>query len=184
MSALIETDGERIAASGRPPIGPIPTPSATLLRQALGRGAALTDRTARPGVLARGRGARRRGAHGEAVETFLTDERIAPSDIDRRRLSRPDGAAPAGAAADGADRRRRGAGGAARHRRWSTISAPPTLPPAGRARRSCRSSTARCVATVDRPHPVAVLNIGGVANVTFVDGGAIRSPATPARATR
>src|SRR4029079_5502790 len=27
------------------------------------------------------------------------------------------------------------------------------------------------VKTVTRPHPVAVLNIGGVANVTFVDGG-------------
>jgi anhydro-N-acetylmuramic acid kinase len=27
------------------------------------------------------------------------------------------------------------------------------------------------VETIDRPHPVAVLNIGGVANVTFVDGG-------------
>ncbi|OZA76467.1 MAG: hypothetical protein B7X77_05875 [Caulobacter sp. 39-67-4] len=24
---------------------------------------------------------------------------------------------------------------------------------------------------LDRPHPIAVLNIGGVANVTFVDGG-------------
>ena len=27
------------------------------------------------------------------------------------------------------------------------------------------------VGTIERPHPVAVLNIGGVANVTFIDGG-------------
>ena len=38
--------------------------------------------------------------------------------------------------------------------------------------------------TLDRPHPIAVLNIGGVANVTFIDGEPIRSPATPARAMR
>ena len=40
------------------------------------------------------------------------------------------------------------------------------------------------VETLNRPHPVAVLNIGGVANVTFVDGGPIRLLATPGRATR
>ena len=50
------------------------------------------------------------------------------------------------------------------------ISAPPTSRPAGRARRWCRCSIA-LARDLDRPHPVAVLNIGGVANVTFVDGG-------------
>ena len=48
---------------------------------------------------------------------------------------------------------------------------PPTSRPAGRARRWCRCSIARSCTRIDRPHPVAVLNIGGVANVTFVDGG-------------
>ena len=41
---------------------------------------------------------------------------------------------------------------------------------AGRARRWCRSITARWRATLARPHPIAVLNIGGVANVTYIDG--------------
>ena len=51
------------------------------------------------------------------------------------------------------------------------ISAPPTWRPAGRARRWCRSIIARWRARSPRPHPIAVLNLGGVANVTFVDGG-------------
>ena len=54
--------------------------------------------------------------------------------------------------------------------RWSTISAPPTSRRAGRARRWCRSFIARSRAMLERPHPVAVLNLGGVANVTFIDG--------------
>ncbi len=43
--------------------------------------------------------------------------------------------------------------------------------PAGRVRLSCRSITRRWRADLDRPHPIAVLNVGGVANVTFVNGG-------------
>ena len=85
----------------------------------------------------------------------------------RRRLPRPDRAAPAGGAAHRADRRRRGAGAPARHDRWFTISAPPTSPPAGRARRWCRCSISALARDLDRPHPIAVLNIGGVANVTY-----------------
>ena len=38
---------------------------------------------------------------------------------------------------------------------------------------------------LDRPHPVAVLNVGGVANVTFIGGiGRSATPAIPARAMR
>ena len=42
----------------------------------------------------------------------------------------------------------------------------------GRAGRAARAglSIARSRATLDRPHPIAVLNLGGVANVTFIDG--------------
>ena len=43
--------------------------------------------------------------------------------------------------------------------------------PAGRARRWCRYSIRRWRAISTRPHPIAVLNVGGVANVTYVDGG-------------
>ena len=37
---------------------------------------------------------------------------------------------------------------------------------------------------IERPHPVAVLNIGGVANVTFIGGRPTRMPATPVPAMR
>ena len=67
-----------------------------------------------------------------------------PGSADRpRRLSRPDGVPRAGAPADGADRRRRGAGASGSACRWSMISAPPTWRRAGRARRSSRSTTGR-----------------------------------------
>ena len=42
--------------------------------------------------------------------------------------------------------------------------------PAGRARRWFRSIIARWRSMIERPHPVAVLNVGGVANVTFIGG--------------
>ena len=44
-------------------------------------------------------------------------------------------------------------------------------PPAGRARRWCRCFTSALARDLAQPHPIAVLNLGGVANVTFVDGG-------------
>ena len=86
------------------------------------------------------------------------------------RVSRPDHPAPAEGAPDGPARRRRGARARASAFRWSTISAPPTSRPAGRARRWFRSITRRLRRRSTRPHPIAVLNLGGVANITFIDG--------------
>ena len=90
----------------------------------------------------------------------------------RGRLPRPDRPAPARPRLTGPDRRR-----ARRWRRgsafpWSTTSAPPMSPPAGRARRWCRSSIARWSAQLERALRSRVLNLGGVANVTFIDGDA------------
>ena len=51
------------------------------------------------------------------------------------------------------------------------ISAPPTSRPAGRARRSCRSTTARWRNRWKREGPISVVvNIGGVSNITYIDG--------------
>ena len=50
------------------------------------------------------------------------------------------------------------------------ISAPPTSPPAGRARRSCRSTIARWRRSLEREGPIVVVNIGGVSNITYIDG--------------
>ena len=55
--------------------------------------------------------------------------------------------------------------------RWPTTSAPPTLPPAGRARRWCRCSIARWRRASTGRGRSLVLNIGGVANVTWLGDG-------------
>jgi anhydro-N-acetylmuramic acid kinase len=166
---LIETDGETIAAFGPTFYRRYQDPERALLRQALAEGVALADRRDRPGVLAEAEALVTR-AHTEAVERFLECYNIAPGSVDvvgfhgQTVLHRPaarltvqigDGAALAAKlgrpvvydfrAADVA------AGG----------QGAPFVPVYHRA----------MVGTIDRPHPVAVLNIGGVANVTFVDGG-------------
>ena len=68
--ALIETDGERVAGFGPTDYRPYSDGEQTLLRQALVEGAALTDRTARPGVLAEADALVTR-VHAETVEAFL-----------------------------------------------------------------------------------------------------------------
>jgi anhydro-N-acetylmuramic acid kinase len=169
-AALIETDGERVARFG--PIGyrPYADGERDLLRRALAAATGLTDRAARPDVLGDAEALVTR-AHARAVDDFL-----AAHGIDRRDLAvvgfhgqtvlhRPehrltvqigDGEALARSigvpvvfdlrAADVA------AGG----------QGAPLVPVFHRA----------LVETLDRPRPVAVLNVGGVANVTYVDGAA------------
>ena len=127
-------------------------------------------RPTRPGVLAEAEAlvTRRPCRGGRDVPGGATA--LSASDDRRDRLPRPDRAAPAGAPADGADRRRPRARARGSASRWSTIFAPPTSRRAGRARRWCRCFIARWRAGSIAPRPVAVLNIGGVANVTFIDG--------------
>ena len=167
--ALIDTDGERIAQFGPTGYRPYSDAEQALLRQALREGAALTDRTARPGVLAQADAFVTR-VHAETVEDFLATEGIDRSSVavvgfhGQTVLHKPaarltvqigDGAALAARlfmtvvhdfrAADVA------AGG----------QGAPLVP-------IYHQALAR---DLDRPHPIAVLNVGGVANVTFVDGG-------------
>jgi anhydro-N-acetylmuramic acid kinase len=73
--ALLETDGERIAVFGPTGYRPYGEDEQALLRLAPTRGAALSDRTGRPGVLAEAQ-AFVTHAHAEAVEKLLADERI------------------------------------------------------------------------------------------------------------
>ena len=168
--ALIETDGERIGAFGPTGYRPYSDDERALLRQALAEGAALTDRARAAGRAGGSRGLRHPCPcrDGRGLSRSRTHRQSRRRDC---RLSWPDRAAPAGSAADGADRRRRSAGARGSDCRWPMIFAPPMSPPAGRARRWCRCSIRRWRAILTRPHPIAVLNVGGVANVTFVDGG-------------
>ncbi|HWE79287.1 MAG TPA: anhydro-N-acetylmuramic acid kinase, partial [Pseudolabrys sp.] len=78
--ALLETDGDRIAAFGPTGYRPYTGAERALLRQALVAGAALTARDQRPGVLAEAE-AFVTAVHAEAVETFLRDTGFARADV-------------------------------------------------------------------------------------------------------
>lgn len=167
--ALIETDGERILGFG--PVGyrPYSDDERALLRQALADAVGLRDRAARPGALRQAEDFITR-AHGEAVETFLAAEAINPAGIavvgfhgqtvlhkpaDRLTVQIGDGAALA---------RRLGMPVAYDFRAADVAAGgqgAPLVP-------VFHQALAR---DLDRPHPMAVLNVGGVANVTFVNGG-------------
>jgi anhydro-N-acetylmuramic acid kinase len=167
--ALVETDGERVTALGPTGYCGYSEEERALLRQALAEGASLTDRRARPGILAAADDFVTR-AHAEAVETFLEEERIDRSAIaivgfhgqtvlhkppERLTVQIGDGAALARAlripvACDfrQADVAAGGQGA-------------PLVP-------VFHQAMARDLA---QPSPIAVLNIGGVANVSYVGDG-------------
>jgi anhydro-N-acetylmuramic acid kinase len=167
--ALIETDGKRVNSFGPSGYRAYSAGERGLLRQALAEAVNLSQREARPGVL---REAERAVtiAHAEAVAAFTAQHRIARESIDivgfhgQTVLHRPaqkmtvqigDGAALARAihvpvmhdfrAADVA------AGG----------QGAPFVPVYHRA----------LAQSLGRDGPLAVVNIGGVANITYIDGG-------------
>lgn len=166
--ALLKTDGERLGGFGPTGYRSYTDVERMLLREALTVATVLTDRDARPGLL---EDAERlvTQAHLEAVEGFLTRHGISRSDVDvigfhgQTVLHRPadhltiqigDGDALAKAlqlpvvfdlrAADVA------AGG----------QGAPLVPVYHRA----------LVRASNRSGPVVVLNIGGVANISYIDG--------------
>ena len=168
--ALVETDGARVTRLGPSALHLYRPAEEELLRRALDDARGLTDRAARPGVLAE---AERMSTalHAGAVRTFLDANGLDRAAVDvvgfhgqtvlhrpRQRLTVQlgDGAALAAAvgipvvydfrAADVA------AGG----------EGAPLVPAYHRA----------LAAALDRPRPLLVVNIGGVANVTFIDGDA------------
>jgi anhydro-N-acetylmuramic acid kinase len=166
--ALIETDGRRVRAFGPSGYRPYTDRERSLLRQALTEAVNLGQRDARPGVL---REAERAVtvAHAEAIAAFTAQNRIASGDVDivgfhgQTVLHRPeqkmtvqigDAAALAKAihipvmhdfrAADVA------AGG----------QGAPFVPVYHRA----------LAQSLDREGPMVVVNIGGVSNITYIDG--------------
>ncbi len=166
--ALIDTDGEVIAQFGATACRPYTKAERTLLRRATAAAANLTERTARPGIVADAEQLIN-DAHAEAVQAFLAANDLKAANVaavgfhGQTLLHRPergltlqigDGAALAAQlgipvvydfrAADVA------AGG----------QGAPLAPIYHRA----------LVHRLGREAPIAVLNIGGVANVTYIDG--------------
>jgi anhydro-N-acetylmuramic acid kinase len=168
--ALLETEGETRLAFGPSGFLPYDDADRAKLRAALAEATRLSDRTARPGPL---REAERivTERHAEAVEAFCHDNGIDPASIDvigfhgqtvlhrpERRLTVQIGDGEALAARLGID--------VAFDFRAADVAAggqgAPLVPVYHRA----------LVASAGLGGPVAVINIGGVANITFVDGDA------------
>jgi anhydro-N-acetylmuramic acid kinase len=168
-AAVIETDGERILRFGPTAYRRYRDEERAVLRQALADAASLTDRRSRAGALGTAETMITR-SHAEAVEQLLAGNSVPRSEISvigfhgQTVIHRPlekltvqigDGAA------------------LARHLglpvvydfRQADVAAggqgAPLVPVFHRA----------IVNRLDRPYPVAVLNLGGVANITFIDGG-------------
>jgi anhydro-N-acetylmuramic acid kinase len=166
--ALIETDGKRVQSFGPSGYRPYTDRERGLLRQALTEAVHLPQRDARPGILREAEQAVT-AAHAEAVATFTAQHRITREEIDivgfhgQTVLHRPekrmtvqigDAAALAKAihipvmhdfrAADVA------AGG----------QGAPFVPVYHRA----------LAQSLEREGPIVVVNIGGVSNITYIDG--------------
>jgi anhydro-N-acetylmuramic acid kinase len=166
--ALLETDGETVAQVGPTFYRSYSTAERALLRSALAEAQALTDRRARPGRLAE---AERlvTDVHAAAITAFMAQERIASADVvgfhgqtvlhrPAARLTVQIGDGPMLASKLGipvvydfraADMEAGGEGA-------------PLAPAFHRA----------LVRGSELPRPVAVLNLGGVGNLTFLDGDA------------
>jgi anhydro-N-acetylmuramic acid kinase len=167
--ALIETDGERIAAFGPAGYRSYRDSERDLLRAALAEGAKLTDRWVRPGVLEEAE-AFVTAVHAETVETFLRENNIDRGGIDivgfhgQTVIHRPELRLTV-QIGDGQALAKRLKLPVAYDFRAADVAAggqgAPLVP-------VFHQALAR---GLSHPHPIAVLNVGGVANVTWVDGG-------------
>jgi anhydro-N-acetylmuramic acid kinase len=167
-AALVETDGERLAGLG--PVGyrPYSPQEKSLLRRALAEAAALTERTARPGALAEAEELITR-AHAEAIESLVAKNKIAKSKVaivgfhGQTVLHRPKARLTI-QIGDGKALAKRVSMPVAYDFRAVDVAAggegAPLVPVYHRA----------LAENLDVPKPVAVVNIGGVANITFIDG--------------
>jgi anhydro-N-acetylmuramic acid kinase len=166
-AALIETDGENIASFGPTAFRPYTPPERELLRRALTDAVGLADRKARPGALQEAE-ALVTEAHAQAAERFLRDNGLM-SDIavvgfhGQTVLHRPD-AGLSVQLGDGRELARRLSLPVVFDFRAADVAAggqgAPLVPVFHRA----------LVDRVDRTSPTAVLNVGGVANLTYLDG--------------
>lgn len=166
--AMIETDGESVSRFGPSAMHAYQGNEVALLRRAMEAAPALRDRSERPGVIAEAE-TLVTTLHASAVNAFVVANQLDRKSINavgfhgqtilhrpKEKLTVQLGNGPALARAIGipvvydlraADVASGGQGA-------------PLVP-------VFHCALAR---TLDRPHPIAVLNLGGVANITFIDG--------------
>lgn len=166
--AMIETDGELVSSFGPSGYRPYSEAERALLRQALSDAVGLTDRDARPGALAE---AERvvTTAHAEAVEAFLSAQGIARETVDlvgfhgQTVLHRPADRLTV-QIGDGQRLAARLGLAVVYDMRAADVAAggqgAPLVPVYHRA----------LARGLDRAGPLIVVNIGGVSNITYIDG--------------
>lgn len=169
-AALIETDGEEVFWLGAALTQPYDAPTRALLVQAMEDARGLNHRTDRPGVL-RDAEVRITDLHAEAVLRLLEHLRLTPGDIDlvgfhgQTVFHRPDAGLTVQIGAGERLARSLGVPVMADFRAADVAAGgegAPLVPVFHRA----------LVRRLALPQPVAVLNVGGVANVTVIDGDA------------
>ena len=168
--ALIETDGEEIGRIGPTGYRPYSDQERDFLRRAMAVAANLADRAARPKLLAEVEELVT-DIHAEAVEAFLAANGMPASAVGvvgfhgQTVLHRPDRGLTVQLGNGGALAARLGIPVVFDFRAADVAAGgqgAPVVPVFHRA----------LVRLLKRAHPVAVLNVGGVANVTFIDGNA------------
>jgi anhydro-N-acetylmuramic acid kinase len=166
--ALLDTDGEGRVLFGPTGFRPYTDPERAILRAALAEGPGIVDRTHRSPVLAAAE-ALVTVAHAEAVERFMVAHGLAPEGIDAvglhgQTVIHKPGERLTVQIGDGAGLARRLGVTVVHDFRAADVAAggqgAPLVPVFHQA----------LVRAADLPRPVAVLNVGGVSNITYVDG--------------
>ncbi|GLK81092.1 anhydro-N-acetylmuramic acid kinase [Methylopila turkensis] len=180
--ALVETNGERIEAFGPSGYRPYTSAERRVLSQALADAVAIERRTERPGAVAAAEGVVT-AAHAEAVERFLREHGVGADDVDvvgfhgQTVLHRPEAGLTV-QIGDGLALARRLGLPVVYDFRAADVAAggqgaplAPTIHPV-------------LLRGLDLPRPLAVLNLGGVGNVTFIgaDGELVAFDTGPANA--
>ena len=166
--ALIETDGHYISAFGPTGYRPYTDAERALLRQALADAVQLDDRFSRPGILAEAEALVTR-THAETVEQFIADNGIDLRDIavvgfhGQTVLHRPQKQLTV-QIGDPQELAERIGVPVAYDFRGADVAA------GGQGAPLVPIYHCALVSSLEGPEPVAVLNVGGVANVTYCDG--------------
>src|ERR1700722_9620141 len=166
--ALIDTDGERIAQFGATACRPYTKAERTLLRRATAAAANLTDRTARPDIVAKAEQLVN-DAHAEAVEAFFAANDLQSANLaaigfhGQTLLHRPERGLTV-QIGDGRVLAARLGVPVVYDFRAADVAA------GGRGAPLAPIFHRVLVRQLGGKPPVAVLNLGGVANVTYIDG--------------
>jgi anhydro-N-acetylmuramic acid kinase len=166
-AAVLDTDGQGIAAFGPTAYRPYGDAERSLLLRALADGRQLSARQDRPGVLAEAESFVTE-THAETVSRLLRDNAIDPQSVavvgfhGQTVLHRPKARLTV-QLGDGAALAERLGLPVAYDFRAADVAA------GGQGAPLVPLYHAALARSVDRPQPLAVLNIGGVANVTYVD---------------